>query len=1313
MASVPKLRGRENYSEWVFAAENFLVLEGMSNCIKAEDSTVSKEDDAKTKAKLIMTIDSALYIHIKQVKTTRELWLKLKNLFDDSGFSRRISLLRSLISIRLENSASMTSYVTQIIETSQKLIGTGFNINEEWIGSLLLAGLPEKYFPMIMAIEHSGISITADAIKTKLLDMEESGSGDTNRNSAFSSFHKKKTGNTYGNKQTPKTKVIHCYKCKQTGHYRNQCPNNDKKSAEKTLEYKRTNAFSAVFLNGNFSKHDFYVDSGASAHLIANEDWLRNVSHGQAIKEIVVANKQTIPVKCSGEVQILTSVNNSVYEIVVKDVLCVPSLTTNLLSVSQLIAKGNSVKFTDNGCEIYNTARDLVATACLVNGVYKLNMPDCLSAAMVVTNEIWHRRLGHVNSLYLNKMTDAVEGLTLDRKTDITKSSCVVCCEGKQSRLPFPQKGTRSQELLQLVHTDLCGPMEKLSIGGSKYFMLLIDDYSQMTHIYFLKSKSEALHYFQQYKAEVENQLNHKVKSLRSDNGTEFCNKLFQEYLQQEGIIHQKSNPYTPEQNGSAERKNRTVIEKSRCLLFDAGLDKQFWAEAANTAVYLQNRTIAASLNGKTPFEIWTGSKPDVSHLRIFGSTVMVHVPKEKRLKWDKKSEKCILVGYPDNVKGYRVYNPRTKTVSTSRDVIIVENTLETESKIVITEKSSEKLDKTQDASDVKKEDGRELSSADSVGDPESLEVSHVSDSTMKATNSTVISSQLSDDDDDTFLPCEVTNSSDSSLEQNDTVEWRRQPVRNRKKPDRYGFSHACGIIQDEDISGELVLREALNGPEREQWLAAIGDELQCFEDNGAWELVDPPKNGTIVQCKWVLRKKHDSDNNVSYRARLVAKGFSQKYGIDYVETFSPVVRHSTLRLLFALSVQLELDVTHLDVKTAFLNGELEEIIYMEKPECLDSQWNKVLKLKKAIYGLKQASRAWNKKVDSCLLSNGYTQSKLEHCMYIKNENQSKTIVTVYVDDFFIFSNNVVEVNRLKIALNKQFKIKDLGQVKHCLGMNINFNKTEGSVTLSQESYIDKLLNKFHMSECKPVDTPIEYKLNVGICENQNKNVNKHIPYQQLIGSLMFLSVLTRPDISYSVGYLSQFNNCHTEEHWSYAKRILKYLKKTKSFGIKYFKSGNSQIIGFVDADWASNIIDRRSYTGFCFLLCNGVISWECKKQKTVALSSTEAEYMGLSEACKEAVYLRSLQYEIANNMYTFKLFNDNQSAQKLTENPIFHKRSKHIDIRYHFCRECVSNKVVTVHYMPTTEMPADILTKGLCSNRHYNFMNKLGIVPV
>lgn len=272
-------------------------------------------------------------------------------------------------------------------------------------------------------------------------------------------------------------------------------------------------------------------------------------------------------------------------------------------------------------------------------------------------------------------------------------------------------------------------------------------------------------------------------------------------------------------------------------------------------------------------------------------------------------------------------------------------------------------------------------------------------------------------------------------------------PKRQRKKPERYGFANICTSYSRDD---DITYAEAISGPEKQQWLQAVAEELQSFADNKVWEVVDAPDNASIVQCKWVLKKKFDHDNKVRFRARLVAKGFTQKAGVDYQDTFSPVIRHSTLRLLLAMSVQLDMNVTHLDVTTAFLNGYLKETVFMHPPEgfpvaCV----NKVLKLKKAVYGLKQSSLAWYQRVEETLCNLGYSKSKLEPCVFIKNHNNGqKTIVGICVDDFLIFSNNNAETDYLIESLNKKLKIKNLGQVKQYLGMRINIDRNSKVTTL-------------------------------------------------------------------------------------------------------------------------------------------------------------------------------------------------------------------------------------------------------------------------
>lgn len=1288
LSSIPKLHGRENYEEWCFAMENFLILEGLNKCI--EGTETDSVQIAKCKAKIVLAVDPSLYVHVKGAASAKDVWDKLKNLYENTGFSRKIGLLRTLISLRLENCATMDEYVNSVIETSQKLNRTGLKLDSELVGSLMLAGLPENFAPMVMALEHSGIKIDEDSIKMKLIDMLPDGSkfmSSTSSTSAFiggaGSAHKRKPQKLNKNKCKKESDEIKkrdlseiiCYRCKKSGHFSSKCPQNQKSGKDNQKDDTKT-AFNVVFLSAQYKNDEWYLDSGASMHLTCRKDWLLN-KRTSNLKEIVVANSSRLPVQNSGEIDLLCRVNTEINEIEIRNAQYVPGLTTNLLSVSQLLENGNNVIFEKHCCKIYNNKKRLVAEAFLKSGVYKIDTvcPKPVFVGQVTSGEVWHKRLGHINSMYLNKMKNGlVDGINYHGQLKIEKQNCVVCCEGKQSRQPFCHKGTRATEILEVIHSDLAGPMETTSIGGSKYFLTFQDDYSRMSFVYFLKTKDETFEKFKEFQCLTEKQLDRKVKILRTDNGGEYINAEFEKYLKKQGIIHQTTNPYTPEQNGLSERLNRTIIEKARCLLYEANLEKKFWAEAVNTACYLRNRSMVSGLE-KTPYEIFYKKKPNLEHIRIFGSVVMTHVPKEKRAKWDKKSEQLVLVGFSETTKGYRLYNPRTNKVCTSRDVHVMEKTVSETDVQIIGDINQDKLD------------------------TEELNTSTASQSEVE--------SETLDDGDSSYAP-------DEDVSANEDVLRRSQRQRKAKTWDDFVTYFTEKTEESDSVGDPTSVKEALSSVNRDQWISAMTNEMNNFSENCAWDIVELPEGHTPVKCKWVFKTKLNSDNSITYRARLVAKGFSQRQGIDFYETFSPVVKHSTLRLLFALSVKYDFDIVHLDVVTAFLNGKLEEEVFMEIPEYFDSKFRNdhrnVLKLNRAIYGLKQSARVWYKEVETVLLVLNYKKCDSEPCLFIKHADSSITIIAVYVDDFFIFSNSNDEIIFVKEHLSKNFKIKDLGQVKQCLGMRVRINENKSEILLDQEQYISQVLERFNMNDCKSVSTPMVK--NVSLDKTNSEDCQSELPYQQLLGSLMYISVLTRPDITFAVNYLSQFNNCFTEEHWKSAKRILRYLQGTKGYSLA-FKRDNSKLIGYVDADFANDPIDRRSYTGFVFKMSGGAVSWECNKQKTVALSSTEAEYMAITEASKEAIHLRSLLLEIIGEKLCIDVFNDSQSAQKIALNPISHKRTKHIDVRHHFIREVISKNYIKLRYLSTDEMLADILTKSLCSVKHCKFVAELGLESV
>lgn len=1241
----------------------------------------------------------AVFSHVRNAQTPHEAWNNLKKAFEDSGLCRRLGLLRSVFATKLNECDGMEGYLNKITSLSQQLQDINAPLDDEFVAVVMLSGLTSDYDPLIMALENSNLKLTSDVVKGKLLQEYQRRDEKTETAAALVA------------RKQPK-----CFKCKKVGHFIKDCPKKNFKPKETACSKALISAMSV-----NVRSDVWYIDSGATSHMCNNRDIIQNFVEEKP-KDVNVANGEKLQTAGRGNVQVC--LNNCVRTI--GNVYYVPNLSTNLLSVSTLVGKGYKVSFSKSKCVIFDNDT-IVATATLRNGVYQLDTmgrPPCkevvvmsevvdsvnngtesevLSSAdgkaTVASQDVWHRRLGHLNS---RSMALLKQGMVTGINYSDNYIPCIACVEGKQNKLPFPKKShTRATQVLELVHTDLCGPMPTTSFSGAKYFLLFIDDFTRKTFVYFLKSKNEVFEHFKTFKALVQNQTDRKIKVLRSDNGGEYINFKFQAFLKLHGIRHQTTVPHTPQQNGVAERANRTVMEKARCMLQDAGLDNKFWAEAVNTAVYLKNRTPTKAVMGFTPEEKWTNKKVNLAHLHIFGC--IAYAMTNIRKKLDPKAKPYLFVGYCEETKGYRLLEPSCPSnLIISRNVKFFENKFYKKLSHDDTDYTNYMfVDITSPQSPSPERAILNSSTASTpCQSPEQSETYTVTEhgesddrirreSIITVNDSESDSSSVPDDPlDETYVPGDTTMAELSSDED---------------------FASMMAIQNTSSIGDEpTTVREALSSGDSNNWRSAMADEYQSFLDNDCWTLTERPKDQKPVKCKWVFKRKFGLNGEIlKYKARLVAKGCTQQYGIDYEETFSPVVRYSTIRTLLAVAAEYSLNIDHLDVKTAFLNGDLKETVYMEQPEgyVIKGKENQVYKLKKAIYGLKQASKSWYEKINSVLIEKmNFTKHSSEPCIYFQSDEREIIIIALYVDDILLFSsigsNKKAEI---KSQLMKEFEMKDLSPAHQILGMRLIRKKDK--ITLDQSTYIKNVLERFNMLDCKPANTPMEK----GIKFTVGKETQDKYNYRNLIGCLMYIAVCTRPDISHAVSVLSQFNDCYTDEHWKAAKRVLRYLKGTINYSLSYQRSG-LEVTSFVDADWAASEIDRKSYTGYVFKLGSSVITWESRKQKTVALSSTEAEYMAMSDACKEALFVRTFLYELLCKNVSVTMYNDSQSAQKLCSNPMYHARTKHIDVRHHFIRGIVNRGTVVLKYLSTDCMTADILTKPLTREKHEKFVKQLGL---
>ena len=502
---------------------------------------------------------------------------------------------------------------------------------------------------------------------------------------------------------------------------------------------------------------------------------------------------------------------------------------------------------------------------------------------------------------------------------------------------------------------------------------------------------------------------------------------------------------------------------------------------------------------------------------------------------------------------------------------------------------------------------------------------------------------------------------------------------------------------------------KAISSPKAKQWHKAMDEEMNSLIDNNTFELTVIPEGRSVVGGRWVYSVKYDVNDEEKFKARYVAKGYSQVQNVDYNETFSPTARLTSIRMLIHLASQNNWLIHQMDVKTAYLNADIDCEIYVDQPEGYvkigDSGEKLVWKLKKSLYGLKQSGRNWNNMLHEFLLQENFVQSFADPCLYTKFVNDSSVIIIVWVDDIIISTDNENKLHDVKKALCKKFKMKDLGRLSWFLGIEFSFENN--CIEMKQTKYLEKMLNKFGMSDCKPKAIPCDLSVNKMIYDSEELPDARL--YREIVGSLIYVMTGTRPDLCYVVSKLSQYMSKPSKVHLNLAKHCLKYIKGTLNYSLRFQSSDRLKLIGFCDADWGASE-DRFSISGYSFQLSNRgpLISWKSRKQRTVALSSCEAEYVALTDAIQEAKFLRQLFADMTNNhKECVTVFADNQGAIALSKNPVHHQRSKHIDIKYHFIRSEIVNGNIELYYVPSEDNVADIFTKAVSKCK----LNKFSII--
>ena len=1366
--------------------EDIKEYKNMEALYRAEYKDYNKRE-GKAAWMIARTLGEGVDAFIKDTNDPFVMWGNLAAAMDTKGNLVHQRALRKRFSDLVhDGKETIDQYIAKLKEFQRALNGTPDPISDEALVSKIFTTLPKEWDLKIRAIEDND-SLDLPQIEKILRNYQLFLSSTKVENIALAAKGKK-PGKGRGKKAKTKAadkkvtsgrvnKEAECWYCLQKGHFKNDCPtrkevirrskerkegkdkgeaaNVAEKSGDVCSEEEEKACMAKRYHYDNLS--DWVLDSGATSHMCHDRTVFEDLRKLPKPKKISLADDYKVEAYGIGTIHLTD-------ELVLQGVLYVPDLSSKLCSVKRLSRAGYSLLFQGDDCIIADKGYEIARARgedlyFLKEKVLLVREPKKEEA------KLWHRRLGHLHMAGVKALQEMAEGMAVV-KGEEDAHLCGSCVQGKHQKVyNRHEPAARMTRRLEMIHSDTCGPFRTASQAGARSFVLFTDDLTRMVWCFFLKSKTETMQAFKDFKAITEKHSGEVIRRFRCDNGrAEYDNAEFRGFLKEHGISYEPSAPHTQNQNGVSERMNRTIIEKARTMLLEACLSESFWAEAVNTAVYLHNRSPTRSLEGKTPFEAWNGVRPDLSHLKVFGCDAYLHVPDEARTKLESKSRNCIFLGYVRNTtKLWRLWDIAGRRVVRGANVRFDEQGRGGRGSAGEPQQGKpapEIIDPFQSVSDLEGSGSTAIDDGSrgrfATGTPLGP---GVIDGAPIAGSGKVMSKGFTsgnghamDRGQDPGSPEVTDNEQDSSHEKPGEETRKSGRVRTKTKlfPGMRAFVARIGK------DGEPVTFQDALDEHPTRWQKAIAEEYASHEENGTWRPATLPAGRKALSTKWVFKNKTNADGSIRHKARLVVRGFEQKQGIDFQETFAPVAKFPTVRIMLALATHFDWEIHQMDVKTAFLYPVIEDEVYISIPEGYqefhpDKKFTEeVFRLQKTLYGLRQSPLAWYRVVDSFLCSKGLIRSNEDSSLYISES----LIVILFVDDILLFAKDMATIQEAKGWLTSQYRMTDLGELRQFLGMQIMRNRKDREMFLGQQRYFRRILEQCKMADCKGCKTPMDPK--IFLIKPADKDITGVTEYKSLIGSLMYGMLGTRPDLGYAISTLSKVNDCPGEEHHAAGKRALRYLQESKDYGIR-FMAGEPGVfpepVCYTDSDWAGDKENRRSTGGYVFMLAGGAVSWKTKRQSVVAMSSTEAEYIALSEATKEAVWMRRLLVEIESrvvkrpvldaaayheeelvrqwepeheeiqdparepeqilvSMRPQVILADNQGSIKMTENVLGNTRAKHIDLRYHYVRDAWQDSKICLQYEPTETMTADILTKPLARDRHWSLLRAMGLAP-
>lgn len=1297
---VEKFNGRDNEDFGIWAVRVMAVLEGegLADVVIGEETPPEDVTSAvysaylkkarKARAILVMGLGNKPLRVVQNSADPYTMWSKLHERYAATTTANKISVLTNLMNMRYIPGKDMGEYLCEFETLFNRLECMGSPQSDDMQVAILLVSImhEDTLSGTIAAIKTMDESkATWDYVSSRLLEEQRSIKLADNAERAAAAVR----AATAKRRDLSKVK---CFKCQKMGHIAKTCKNKRVNPRNnKDDEDKDTTRVRAAMARTSNDHASFIVDSGASSHIANSLDLFTSLKDISPVKVhladdtvVEACQEGTIYIDmdlCDGKPSTKTTLQ-------LKKVLYIPEAGVSMVSCAQLDKSGISTTISNGRCiftDRYENENAIgYATRRRVDGLFILNgmvIPKETSVAFVGRTKVketeqgvdlWHQRLGHISKDRVRNMTgEFVTGMSLSDEAE--RIDCTTCVESKQHKASAT--GTLVKENgRDAIHSDIIGPIRPRSLGGGRYLLCFIVGQSRFGKVFVIKKRSEATERFKEFKAWVERQTQMLIKQFHSDGAKEYLK--MGDFLVAAGIDQTQSTAYTPQSNGIAERYNRTLLDKTRAMLIQSGLPMSFWGEAALHAAYLSNITGSSVLKDKTPHELLFNHKPDLSKLRVFGCAAYVHQTKERRkLKLSKRSTPGILVSHQDGM--YHVWLPETRKVVASKHVKFDEMLFPA------TDKGASEL----------------LGQSVEFDEPLAPNEEYIDISLPILMND--VSEEESIVEPET-QGAEVNNG-DIIQDQEGVVEnGPRYPQRNRSAPEFYR-ANAARQENDDDTP---TLRSALEGDESDKWKLAIKDELTALQNMNTWKIINKPPKVKVIYCKWVLRKKRTADGLLAkYKARLVICGNRDTDTVH--ETYAPVVDFTIVRLILAIAVQRGWLIHQVDYSNAFLQGDLNRTVYMEIPKCFEGDTDgKVCSLMKSLYGLREAPRIWYKLLSKELCEIGLKPLPSAPCVFIGDD----VIVLCYVDDLLLIASSEKKLAELKSKLSSRLPANDLGEATDFLGIKL-VRKKDG-ITLVQSKYTESLIAEMGMGSCRDMTIPHDPSIDLSLSEGEL--MDDEFPYRRIVGIMMYISTHTRPDIAVVVSMLARHVNAPTKIHQNAALKLLKYMKATSKYGLKLQTGDSNQLSAHVDSNWAGESgSGRRSRTGIVIYYGNALVHYNSTLQKCIALSSTEAEFVALSESTKILLWLRRVLNELSIPQETTRISEDNSGAVKWVTGNVAQdfRRSKHIELRYHHICEHVQSKAVDVVKVSTKDMHADFLTKCLGRAQLIDACNNVGVV--